>query len=67
MTEMVVLDKPNDLTIKKTRFSGIELLRIVAIFLICVSHAVQTSEQFIDYSPTTNFTIVILKLLRYSG
>lgn len=48
------------------RNSGVELLRIIAILLICISHAVQTSEQFLDYS-SLSFGIILLKILRYSG
>lgn len=50
----------------KERNSGVELLRIIAILLICISHAVQTSEQFLDYS-SLSFEILLLKTLRYSG
>lgn len=50
----------------KVRNSGVELLRIIAILLICISHAIQTSEQFLDYS-SISFGIIILKILRYSG
>lgn len=49
------------------RFSGVELLKIIAIFLICISHAVQTSNQFVEFETTLNFTNVILRILRYSG
>lgn len=52
---------------QKTRFSGVELLKVIAIFLICISHAVQTSELFIDYSPTFDPAIVVLKIFRYFG
>lgn len=48
------------------RKSGVELLRIIAIFLICLNHAIQTSESFLDYGNLT-FGIVTLKILRYSG
>lgn len=51
---------------KNERKSGIELLRIIAILLICLSHAVQTSELFLDFS-LNSFGIVVLSILRYSG
>ncbi len=59
----------NVLTIQtppKVRNSGIELLKIIAILLICISHAVQTSEQFLNYDYLT-FGIAVLKILRYFG
>ena len=33
----------------KVRFSGVELLRIVAMLLICIHHAVSTSARFINF------------------
>ena len=51
----------------KKRLSGIELLQIIAIFLICISHAVQTSELFINYIPSVDIQIILLKLFRYFG
>ena len=52
---------------KKMRFSGVELLRIIAIFLICLCHAIQTSMNFVDYSPSLNFTKMLLQILFVSG
>ena len=52
---------------KAVRFSGVEFLKIIAIFLICISHAVQTSELCIDYSPTLDPAIIVLKIFRYFG
>lgn len=56
-------DIPNQ---PKERFSGVELLRIIAIFLICISHAIQTSEKFLDYT-STSALIIILRLFRHFG
>lgn len=50
-----------------TRNSGIELYKLLGLFLICIFHSVQTSELFIDYSPTTNFTIIVLNFFKYFG
>ncbi len=52
---------------KKMRFSGIEALRIIAIFLICLCHALDTSVYYVDYSPTLKFPIVLLRILMSSG
>lgn len=60
-----VLTKCNA-TEKKERFSGIELLRIIAMFLICMSHAVQTGMNFIAYS-NSQVANVFLNLLGYAG
>ncbi|MCQ2976408.1 MAG: acyltransferase [archaeon] len=54
-------------TQKQTRLSGIELLKILAITLICISHAVQTSGSLFPLVPSLDGTIIALKLLRYSG
>ena len=51
---------------QNVRDFGVEILRIIAIFLICLSHSIQTSEQFLNYNNLT-FGIVVLKILRYSG
>ena len=48
------------------RFSGAELLKLFAIFLICISHTIQTAEKFLDYS-TMSSAIVTLKLFRHFG
>ncbi len=50
----------------KVRFSGVELLRILAIFLICTYHAIQTTEGILNYSQN-NFGMMILKILSYAG
>ena len=52
---------------QKTRFSGVELLKVIAIFLICISHAVQTSEAFINQLPSFNGFIILLRIFRYFG
>ncbi len=41
---------PTENTFSNQRNSSIELLRIIAIILICLSHAYQTSQKFFDYS-----------------
>ena len=48
------------------RFSGEELLKLFAIFLICISHTIQTAEKFLDFSNISS-AIVILKLFTHSG
>lgn len=63
---------------KSERRSGIELLKIFAIFLIIVNHVVQTlcePNEYIPYqdyllnieNPTGSAVIVVLAILRYSG
>ncbi|MDE6060530.1 MAG: hypothetical protein K2G31_03580, partial [Clostridia bacterium] len=52
---------------KRIRLSGVELLRILAILLICVHHAVTGSEGFIDFDGTLSVGTVFLRLLRYCG
>ena len=50
------------------RQSGVELLRIISIFLICISHSVQTLEKFVDFhSATTDPQLLTLQLLRFCG
>ena len=49
------------------RFSGIELLKIVGIFLICLSHAIRGAEKIITFSPSSNFLYVFFNILGYSG
>lgn len=57
----------NEKTIsKKERLSGIEAYRILAILLICISHAVQTGMNYISYSNSKVITI-LLNILLYSG
>lgn len=52
----------------KVRQSGIELLKIIAILLIVLSHCTQTLEKFVDFqAPTTDIQLLILRLLRFSG
>lgn len=62
----------------KTRNSSIELIKIVAIFLIVISHVTQTlndSNSIVSYNDyivnlsyaTTNIQYLILTILRYSG
>ena len=64
--------------IRKTRNSSIELLKIAAIFLIIISHVVQTissENTYITYqnyvldisTATTNPQILMLAILRYCG
>lgn len=52
---------------KQTRLSGVELFKIIAIILICISHAVQTSETLFPLVPSLDGNIIALRLLRYSG
>ena len=69
MTNKITMEKTTEnleIAQSKTRRSGVELLRLLAILLICISHAVQTSEQFLDYS-SLSVGIMFLKILRYSG
>lgn len=50
------------------RASGIELLRIIAIFIIIVSHCVQSTEMFINFfGPTTSISYLIMRVLRHGG
>ena len=53
---------------KRTRESGVEILKIIAIFLICISHAVQTAGDFIDYAtPSLDIQMLALQVLSYTG
>lgn len=64
----------NDTSVSQ-RQSGIELLKIIAMFLIVISHCVQSisnSEKFILNNvniaqPTTDYKIFIMQFLRYFG
>lgn len=50
------------------RRSGVELLRLIAILLICTAHGVQTLESFVDFrSATANPPFLILQMLRFCG
>lgn len=51
---------------KRERLSGIEAYRILAILLICISHAVQTGMNYVSVSNSRTVTI-LLNLLSYSG
>lgn len=51
-----------------TRRSGVELLKIIAMGLICISHCVQTMRIFVDYLlPTTDVFKLVLRFLRFDG
>lgn len=51
-----------------TRKSGIELLKVFAILVICMSHCIQTLEGFVDFSfPVANAQLLIMKILRFGG
>ncbi len=50
------------------RESGVELLKIIGIMLIIISHCVQTTEKFVDFqAPTWNETFLIMRMLRFGG
>ncbi|MBQ7595622.1 MAG: hypothetical protein IJU45_03030 [Clostridia bacterium] len=50
------------------RASGVELLKIIGIMLIVISHCVQTTEKFINFqAPTWNETYLIMRFLRFGG
>ncbi len=52
----------------KVRQSGVELLKVIAILLICLSHCTQTLENFTDFQvPTTDIQLLILRFLRFDG
>ena len=52
-------------TNSKIRFSGVELLRIIAILLICFHHAIQTAQGML--SLPLNFSRVTLNIIDYGG
>lgn len=74
--EMSVFEKNNQ---SKERNSSVELLKIFGIFLVVISHVVQTlqfegidilgyDDYFINLQlPTSNISILILSILRHSG
>lgn len=50
------------------RSSGIELLKIIGICLIILSHCVQTAENFVDFqAPTWNESLLLMRFLRFGG
>lgn len=68
----------SDEILKNERNSGIELLKVISIFLIVLNHVVQTLSQgnkYIDFQDyvvnisrsTTEAQILLLAILRYSG
>lgn len=58
----------SELKSNNIRQSGIELLKIVAILLICLSHCTQTLERFMDFQAyTTDFQLIFLRLLKFNG
>lgn len=66
--EAVLLQAPPAaLANDKIRFSGVELLRILAILLICINHAVQTSQLFIDFDNVLSVGAAFLRIMRYFG
>ncbi len=51
-----------------SRESGIELLKIIATFLICISHCTNTMGKFANfYTPSNNFSFLIMKILQPGG
>ena len=77
--EQTILAPEAGALIKKERISGIELLKIIGIFLIVISHVTQTLGTdsmsvlgFNDYyinlnNSTTNFQIIVLQIFQYFG
>lgn len=62
------MQKPLTTDGKKVRQSGVELLKIIAILLIIMSHCTQTLEKFTDFqAPTTDIQLLILRFLRFDG
>lgn len=63
----------------KNRESGIELVKIIAIFLIIISHVTQTlfnemffnklqfNDGYYDMAATTNTDVFVLMIFRYFG
>lgn len=51
---------------KTTRYSGVELLRILAMFLICIYHATLTSKSYLDFS-SHSFGIIVLNIFYSFG
>ena len=51
---------------KNIRFSGIELLKIFSIFLICLSHVTQISKLFLNFE-ATSISILTLKIFSHFG
>lgn len=50
------------------RHSGVELLKIFAMLLICTSHCVQSLESFVDFQvPTTNMILLLLRFNLFGG
>ena len=46
----------------KIRNSGIDLLKIISMLLICISHAVQTSENYLDFDYYETFKRLTYKV-----
>lgn len=51
----------------KTRQSGIELLKIIALILICLSHVTQTTRNLIDVGSSLGFQNYIIKAFSNLG
>lgn len=49
------------------RLSGVELLRIIAILLICVFHSTQTAMRFSDFSSGFGITSIIFNIIKHFG
>ena len=50
------------------RKSGVELIRLIAMVLICMSHCAQTMEKFVDFqAPTWDVSLLTMRLMRFGG
>lgn len=67
---IMLLKNKNSLekTQELSRNSGIEMLKVIAILLICMSHCVQTLEKYADFAVCVEDPqLLILKILRFDG
>ncbi len=54
--------------LKKRRNSGIELLKIAAILMICLAHSVQTCGNYVDiHNPSSDVQTVLMNFLLFGG
>lgn len=54
-------------TNKKIRFSGIELLKIIAVFLICLSHITETTRQIFIIDGSFGFQGIVVRAFSNFG
>ena len=50
------------------RKSGVELIRLIAMMLICISHCTQSMEKFVDFqTPSWDLSLLTMRFMRFGG